>query len=295
MKRLLLGFCFLISVLACDISHATSIQNTWLAVYSSNCPAITNQPAYTQCFENDGPVYVCSPNGGLTSQCNSSSEWKIVTGVWVDSGITLTLKYPRNVNIGTGLLMGDPTLGLTLNPSGDGQTNVNFLPTGLFVTNAGIQYIGNDAFWNVNRTTDKTNPNTGDVWFNTSILQWIYYNGTALKRFPVYQIYANTFASPTSSTNKMLLQAPVGLKIEAISCIVDSGTVPITVQQCNSSGGSCSNINSSITCSTTGANDAGGISTPNITSGNYVNLNIGTTSGSPTSLNITVTYSQNEP
>jgi hypothetical protein len=95
--------------------------------------------------------------------------------------------------------------------------------------------------------------------------------------------------------NRMLMRAPVGLKIESINCIDDTGAVPITIQQCNSIGGSCSNINTSISCSSTGANDGGGISTPNITSGNYINLNTGTTSGSPTILNVTVVYSQNEP
>src|SRR5580692_4110901 len=108
MKKLLFGFSFLMAVLACNISHATTTQYTWLSLYSSNCPAVVSQPSYTMCFESDGPVYVCSPNAGLSGSCNTTSEWKIVSGVWVDNGITISLKNPRNVNIGTGLLMGDP-------------------------------------------------------------------------------------------------------------------------------------------------------------------------------------------
>jgi hypothetical protein len=298
MKKLLFSISLLIVALASGIANATPTQYTWLALptITSNCTTLTGTPALTKCLESDNLEYDCYPSGGVTSTCQTPSDWKLVGGYWVDNGVTISMKNQRNLNIGTGYLMGDPTLGITLNPSGDGVTiPVSFLPNGLMVTQSGIQYVGPDAFANFDRPVDRPSPNTGDMWFNTSILGWVYWNGIAYKRIPTLQIYANTFQSPTSSMNRFLLRAPVGLKIESINCIVDTGSIPITIQSCSSTGTSCSNINTSITCSSTGGNDGGLISTPNITSGNYVNLNAGSTSGSPTSLNVTVTYSQNEP
>lgn len=297
MKRLLLSFILLMSALVCPNANAVPTQYTWLWIQSTNCAAVTGYPAQTMCFETtDNLIYVCSPNAGPTGTCNTTGEWKLPGSIWVDNGTTVSLKNSRNVNIGAGLFMGSALSGITFNPSGDGVTlPVQMLPTGLIVTQSGVQYTGNNAFWNVNRTADETNPNVGDLYFNTSNLAFVYYNGTALKRLPVLQMYANTFSSPTSNQNIVLLKTPVGLKVESINCITNTGTAPITLQQCNSSDQACSSINTAISCSTTGANDGGGISAPNIPLGDYLNLVVGTTSGSPTSLNLTVVYSQNEP
>lgn len=294
MKKTVFSLLASVLILTASIAHGASTEKFWRWNFTSNCAGLVGRTSQDICLQSPNNIlYVCVPNSGAAGTCGSASEWKTPSGFWLDNGINISLLSPRNVSIGAGQLRGDTTAGLVLNPSGDGVTTLSFLPTGLFVTPAGIRYTGNDAFANLNRTTDKSNPAVGDFWFNTTQLFFKYYNGIAVKRIPTTQFYFNTFPNPTAS-NKMIMRPPSGIKIESIWCITDTGTVNATVQQCSSTGTGCTGINSAITCSSTGVSDAAGIFTPNITAGNFVNLNFASPSGSPTSVNVSITYTQND-
>jgi hypothetical protein len=176
---------------------------------------------------------------------------------------------------------------------------VIIFPNGLVSSAAGFEYTGNDAFGNVNRTTDQSSPSVGNFWFNTSTLGFNYYNGTALKRIPTTLTWSQSFASPTSSTNRLILRPPYGIRIESVSCIVDPAdtgeSVPVNVQQCDSNGDNCTTIDAAITCGNTTTTDDGSISSPNITSGNWVNLNFGTVTGTVSNVTVTIKYTVNVP
>lgn len=294
MKKLIVGLMCLAFVLVANISQSATTEKMWRWNFTSNCSALANRTSQDICLQTPNNIlYVCVPNSGSNGICSSAAEWKTPSGFWLDNGLTISLLSPRSVSFGSGQLRGDSTVGLVLNPSGDGVTTLTFLPTGLLTTPAGILYTGNDAFANLNRTTDKSSPGVGDFWFNTTQLLFKYYNGIAVKRIPTTQFYFDTFASPVAS-NRFIMRPPSGIKIESIWCITNAGTVPITIQQCSSTGTGCTGVHNVITCTSTGVSDQAGIFTPNITAGNFVNLNFGTPTGSPASVHLTVSFTQND-
>lgn len=210
----------------------------------------------------------------------------------VESGAILDIA--GNMHLGANLFRCDATNGCRFDTNNGGATNVSISPAGLFATPGGYNYTGNNPFFNVARTTDESTPATGDAWYNTSGPYWAYYNGAINKRIVTEQTYAITTA-PVASSNTLLWQVPYNTRIETIRCIVDPGgssSAVINIQGCNANGASCASVDtSSITCGNTNSTDDGSLASPSITAGNWVNLNIGTVTGSPAKLTVTVKYS----
>ena len=299
MKKLFIFAMILISsALSSQVSHAQTAPWRWN--FSADCSSLSDKRAQDMCFETTtASIYVCSPNSGEDGVCTSISEWKLAGGLWIDNGSSVYLKTARNVLIGTGLIQGNSSTGLGFDVNGDNIQDVVILPTGLISTPMGVEYVGSDAYLNINRTTDPSSTAIGNMWFNTTSLRFRYFNGALVKEIPTSLVYSNTFGSVTSSTSKILFKMPYGVRIESVTCIVDpadSGdVVPVTIQQCNTTADSCTGIDTAISCSNTGAADDGSINFPNITLGNWVAMSVGTVTGTASNVTINIRYTINVP
>ena len=96
--------------------------------------------------------------------------------------------------------------------------------------------------------------------------------------------------SPSSSTNYLFSHPSMPVTITAVDCLVDGGTSAVVdIKSCNSNGASCSSIlSATITCGTT--NTTGTVSSGAITSGNRVQVAIGTVTGTVPNLSVHIDY-----
>lgn len=97
--------------------------------------------------------------------------------------------------------------------------------------------------------------------------------------------------APSSSTNYLVWHPNAGTTITGVDCLVDGGTSAVVdVKECDADGGSCASVlSSTITCATT--NTTGTVSDGGITSGNRVQIAIGTVTGTVPSLTVRINYS----
>ena len=286
----------------------------WVQYRSASCQAVTGANLQALCWDTALKVmFTCDPSIG--SVCNAPADWKAGGGGWVvAAGNLYPLVLTNNVGIGTSapqagdrldivggnlhlganLWQCDATNGCRIDSSNSGATNVTISPIGLFSTPGGYNYTGANTFLNITRTTDKTSPAVGDVWYNSTYPSFVYWNGSILKRIITEQVFSTT-VTPAASSNTLLWKAPYNSRIETINCIVDPGGTSsdiINIQSCNGNGVSCVSVDTaSITCGNTNSADDGSLSSPTIVSGNWVNLNQGATTGSPAKLTVTVKYS----
>lgn len=106
--------------------------------------------------------------------------------------------------------------------------------------------------------------------------------------------FSTVLEDPADADAFLLMKAPYGLTITDIDCIVDpAGTgesVVIDIQECDSSGDTCVTVDAAITCSNTGAADDGTLTNGVIDSADWINLDIGTVTGTVTQVALTVKY-----
>ncbi len=95
--------------------------------------------------------------------------------------------------------------------------------------------------------------------------------------------------TPADADNFLWFKAPFALTVTNIDCLVDAATsVAITVQECNADGGSCGTTDA-FTCNTTNS-DSGAITDSAIDSGDWMRLDIGTVTGTPGHVAVTLQY-----
>ena len=97
---------------------------------------------------------------------------------------------------------------------------------------------------------------------------------------------------PSDSDSFLFAKLPAGITITDIHCIVDpsdsSESVVINVQECDSSGDNCVTADATITCDNDGAEDDGSLTNGTFDAGDWLNLDIGTVTGTVTDLTVTI-------
>lgn len=308
------------TLFGCQISDAAI--SSWRQQLAASCTSLTTATSCggLQCIKQDlcwditqKVFYTCDPETGTI--CDSSDDWKAGGGGWLDDGTNLVpLNTSRNIGIGTAiagdrlsihggniatngnLIKGHVSNGIKLDADANNSSDVTISPAGLITTSGGFNFTGADAFLNIARATNRTSPSTGDLWYNSALGYWAYWDGAQHRRLAVSQTYSTLVFGITSSTTAMLFKAPTNIRIESIACITNpggTGTVVINITGCSSTGSSCTNVDTaSITCTGTGATDDGSLSSPAILSGNYVGISTGAITGTPTYLTLTIKYYQ---
>lgn len=130
----------------------------------------------------------------------------------------------------------------------------------------------------------------GEVAIDTTSDQLVYYGG-AKRAIPYKQYVSAVIPAPADTDDINLLKAPYGMTILAINCIVQ-GTTSVTgqLQECDSAGANCADLDSDITCDADGADD-GTLTDSAIASGAWLRWKTTSVSGTPTFLTVTATYS----
>jgi len=103
-----------------------------------------------------------------------------------------------------------------------------------------------------------------------------------------------TLEDPADADSFLIYKAPAALTITDIDCIVDPAdtgeSVVIDIQECDGTGDSCTTVDATITCDNDGAADDGSLSNGAIDSGDWINWDIGTVTGTVTQVSVTVKY-----
>lgn len=105
-----------------------------------------------------------------------------------------------------------------------------------------------------------------------------------------------TIESPADVDNFLFLIVEANSTVIGIDCLTTAATnIPVTVQECDASGGTCGTTEAAITCDTSGPNsEAAGIDDAAWDAGDWIRLDMGTPSGTPTQLSVCVTYTVND-
>lgn len=105
-----------------------------------------------------------------------------------------------------------------------------------------------------------------------------------------------TLLDPADADSILIHKAQIAMTITDIDCIVDpadsSESVVIDVQECTSTGDTCATVDATITCDNDGAADDGTLTNGSIDSGDWINLDIGTVTGTVTALTFTIKYTE---
>jgi hypothetical protein len=137
------------------------------------------------------------------------------------------------------------------------------------------------AFTTIGNGADPTVDAAGEIAVDTTADQLVYFGG-AEKVLDPRQTKAATFKAPVSG-DKAKWRAPHGMTVTEVGCVTQAATsVVLDVQECNTSGASCSTIlTSTITCGTTyicraASGCASTLSDSSIAAGNFVFFSVGT-------------------
>jgi len=131
----------------------------------------------------------------------------------------------------------------------------------------------------------------GELTVDTTTDQFKYYGG-AVRVLPYIQYLSFVIPAPAEADDINIMKAPYGMTILGINCIVQ-GTTSATgqLQECDSAGANCADLDSDITCDADGAADDGTLTDSTIASGAWVRWKTTSLSGTPTFLTVTVRYS----
>lgn len=156
---------------------------------------------------------------------------------------------------------------------------------------AGAIDAGGATSFEIPNGTGPTVDAAGEIAIDTTSDQLVYYGGA--KRVLPYKQYASfVIPAPAATDDINLLKAPYGMTILAINCIVQ-GTTSVTgqLQECDSAGANCADLDSDITCDADGAADDGSLTDSVIAANGWLRWKTTSVSGTPTFLTVTVTYS----
>jgi len=170
-------------------------------------------------------------------------------------------------------------------------TNTNALVVGTSgsLTTSGT---GTITATHIGSSTGPTIDSAGDIAIDTTADQLKYY-GSAAKTLDPRLTENATFKDPTSG-DKAKFRKPYGMTVSSVGCVSDAATsVVLDVQECNSSGASCTTILSgTLTCGTTYEYTDGtpSITDSSIAAANYVFFSLGTVTGTPGYLYVDFNY-----
>src|SRR5574343_1393744 len=131
----------------------------------------------------------------------------------------------------------------------------------------------------------------GEIAVDTTTDQLQYYGG-AKRALPYIQFLSFVIPAPAEADDINIMKAPYGMTILGINCIVQ-GTTSVTgqLQECDSAGANCADLDSDIVCDADGAADDGSLTDSAIASGGWLRWKTTSLSGTPTFLTVTVRYS----
>lgn len=131
----------------------------------------------------------------------------------------------------------------------------------------------------------------GEIAVDTTTDQLQYYGG-AKRALPYIQFLSFVIPAPAEADDINIMKAPYGMTILGINCIVQ-GTTSATgqIQECDSAGANCADLDSDIVCDADGAADDGSLTDSAIASGAWLRWKTTSLSGTPTFLTVTVRYS----
>lgn len=143
--------------------------------------------------------------------------------------------------------------------------------------------------------TNPTVNTTGWVGQDTTDDDFLY--GSTPRVLTYQKSFSTIVSSPTSTLDPLLFKAPFDMTISRVNCIVDpadsSESAVIDIKKCDANGDTCTAIDSSsITCANTNTADDGSLTSPAITKNNWVQLDIGTVTGTVTNLTVTADYTK---
>lgn len=256
---------------------ATSIEAPFIILGS----AATAADAGTIRMPNAGSIQFEADEAGTDINALSVDSNEIIQiGSAGASGVRIT---PATKITGAATLTGGITsIGAAANLSGGTVT---------LGTLAGAIDAGEATSLEIPNGTDPTVDAAGEVAVDTTSDQLVYYGGA--KRVLPYKQYASfVIPAPADTDDINLLKAPYGMTISAINCIVQ-GTTSVTgqLQECDSAGANCADLDSDITCDADGAADDGSLTDSAIAANGWLRWKTTSVSGTPTFLTVTVTYS----
>jgi len=131
----------------------------------------------------------------------------------------------------------------------------------------------------------------GECAIDTTTGQLQCHDGTAERALPFIQERSFVIAAPATSDDINLMKAPWGMTIVGIDAIVQ-GTTSVTgqLQECSSTGASCTDLDSDIVADSDGAADDGSLTDSAIALGNWIRWKTTGVSGTPTFLTVTFRF-----
>jgi hypothetical protein len=139
--------------------------------------------------------------------------------------------------------------------------------------------------------TGPTVDTAGNLAVDTTTDQLQFYGG-AKRALPSIQHISFVIPAPADTDDINLMKAPYGMTILGIDAIVQGSTsVTGQIQECNSSGASCADLdNNDIIADSDGASDDGSLTDSTIASGAWIRWKTTSVSGTPTFLTVTVRF-----
>jgi hypothetical protein len=139
----------------------------------------------------------------------------------------------------------------------------------------------------VNAATDASGKESADPTTG----QYRNHDGTRQNVFSPIQFISFVISAPAAADDINVMKAPYGMTILGIDCIVQ-GTTSATgqIQECDSAGANCADLDSDIACDADGAADDGDLTDSTIASGAWLRWKTTSLSGTPTFLTVTVRY-----
>lgn len=142
--------------------------------------------------------------------------------------------------------------------------------------------------------TSPTLLNTGEAAVDTTDDQYVFKGSSSDRVLSPFRSFVMGIETPADADSFLIFKAKDAITVTDIHCIVDpadtSESVVIDVQECNSTGDSCTTLDATITCDNDGAEDDGTLTNPTIDAGDWVLLDVGTVTGTVTQVDVTAYY-----
>jgi hypothetical protein len=271
-------------------SNATGSGNSkYFGTSAAGVVGLHDLPAASLGFDVDAP----GASGGLLQ--SNGTKWGRVGSL---SGVSIgNLTASMGVvSTASGILASHATVSATEVGYLDGVTSAIQTQLGDKAAKAGAIYTGTHDFGGADDVeipngSAPTVDTAGQIALDTTSDQLVYY-GAAKRVIPYRQFLSFVIPAPAATDDINLLKAPYGMTILAINCIVQ-GTTSATgqLQECDSAGANCADLDADIACDADGAADDGSLTDSAIASAAWLRWKTTSLSGTPTFLTVTVTYS----